>query len=740
MRVSRQVVVIAAGLAVWSAWGEPSFAALVGSYAIGWLVVNAVVAVRPRLFEGELSRPVAALGAALVLVPPAAALWRARGAIADEESLVGLDQRVADRMRLERTPSIAPPILFADHPQDLYVWAEGRARVSARFGRARALDADALGAGLFRVHFDPRADGEPRAAEGSVEVTLTVDGSRVERELVFVRPLAHPRWLRASPDGSLAATVSEETDELVVVDDRGLLRRVATRDGPVDCGFVSPDRIAVSHALDRALVLVDVGSGDVAGTVDIGGYAGRMAVSPGLGRVAVAVDGTPPGVALVDVASMRVEAFVELDATPDWLAFGADDDTLVVSTRSPAALVRLRAGRTGLRAGRPLLLGRPAVTMARSPDGTTVVVATTDYRRGGAPHLGNHFIQDQLLTVDVAKMRVVGQLLTARRSPRQAKPGDVDRGGSPMGIDVLGPGVMRVTFAGTDEVWRIDPRRPEPSVVSLADVPLPAPHGVATFASGAFAVTSPSEGTIGIFTRAGELATLVRLTPDDDALLRRDPDALARRLGEHGFYESTRSGVACQSCHLHASSDGAMHNIGDRRLAPTLTVAGVAGTAPYLRDGSYPRIRDLDELSEELYRGFLRHAPGRALTLERYVEGLPRRPHLVDARDLRRERAGFAAFRKARCPTCHAPPAFTNLGQHPVGALFPERARELGADTVLDTPSLLGACDRVAFLSDGRATSLESVVRDHNRSNRHGDTASLDDGEIADLVFFLEAL
>ena len=55
---------------------------------------------------------------------------------------------------------------------------------------------------------------------------------------------------------------------------------------------------------------------------------------------------------------------------------------------------------------------------------------------------------------------------------------------------------------------------------------------------------------------------------------------------------------------------------------PTLTVAGVAGTAPYLRDGSYPRIRDLDALSRELYRGFRRRAPSRGLTLEAFVESL----------------------------------------------------------------------------------------------------------------------
>jgi cytochrome c peroxidase len=235
---------------------------------------------------------------------------------------------------------------------------------------------------------------------------------------------------------------------------------------------------------------------------------------------------------------------------------------------------------------------------------------------------------------------------------------------------------------------------------------------------------------------------VVRLEPDDDALLRRDPDALERRMGEHDFYEATRAGVSCQSCHLHADSDGALHDIGEPRLSPTLTVRGVAGTAPYLRDGSYPRVRDLDELSRTLYRGFLRVAPGRAETLEAYVDGLVRRPSPLRPaeRNLDRERAGVRAFVKARCPTCHAFPAFTNLGQHPIAAIFPDRVGARAADGVIDTPSLLSVRWAAPYLSDGRAPTLRSVIEQWNRSNRHGDTAHLSAGERDDLIYFLESL
>ena len=64
------------------------------------------------------------------------------------------------------------------------------------------------------------------------------------------------------------------------------------------------------------------------------------------------------------------------------------------------------------------------------------------------------------------------------------------------------------------------------------------------------------------------------------------------------------------------------------------------------------------------------------------------------------------------CSTCHSFPAFSNLGRHPLGALFPERAQELGADAVLDVPSLIGVSRGGPFFTDGRARTLDAVLRE----------------------------
>jgi hypothetical protein len=310
-----------------------------------------------------------------------------------------------------------------------------------------------------------------------------------------------------------------------------------------------------------------------------------------------------------------------------------------------------------------------------------------------------------------------------------------------MGIDAAADGTLFVAFAGTDEIWQLRADEPGPRVHPLDELPLASPHGIARFADGGFVVSSPPDGTLGVFGPDGHIRTVVRLTPDDDALLRDDPDALERRMGEHDFYESTRAGVSCQSCHLHADRDGALHDVGEHRLSPTSTVRGVAGTAPYLRDGSYPALRDLDDLSRTLYRGFLRAAPGRARTLEAYVNGLVRVPNpLAGDLDLARARDGVAAFVKARCPTCHSFPAFTDLGQHPMAAVFPDRAGVEEPEAVLDTPSLLSVRWAAPYLSDGRAPTLRAVVEQWNARNRHGDTASLSPRERDDLLYLLESL
>ncbi len=143
-------------------------------------------------------------------------------------------------------------------------------------------------------------------------------------------------------------------------------------------------------------------------------------------------------------------------------------------------------------------------------------------------------------------------------------------------------------------------------------------------------------------------------------------------------------------------------------------------------------------MAETLFRGYLRPDARRGEDIEAYVRALPRR-RPEPREDLDRIRRGGRVFTESGCPGCHAPPAFTHLGQIPLGALFPDLEGR-AEDEVLDTPSLLSVSTHGPYLSDGRAPTLRSVVVEHNRADRHGHTRGLEQDEVDDLVYFLEAL
>lgn len=730
-------LLVSAGL-LWAVVPEPSFAALVLAYVGAWVVGQ--WALRRARIELE---PRVALSAALIaLLVPAAGLYRAAPDLAQAEGLLGITEGTADRLRLEATPSIAPPVVFGDHPQEFWVHAPGGREVKVAVGSSNDfVRVEDLGDGLFRLAFDPRVHGAPDGGD-HILVTIEVDGSQTDRLLRYVRPAAHPRWLRASPGKRYAAAPSEETDEVALLTRTGLSHRVPTGDGPTDVAFLSPTQLVVAHRFTGELWVFDVATGErVARHVTEAGQV-RLALSRDRQHMAIAIAGAENALRIVSVPACAPEARLPLDFVPGWLEFGRDGDTLVISERYGSTVHRLRRSPEGWDEDASLDLGRTVMTMARATHGSRLYVATTDLVSGGQPHLGNHFIQDQILTLDTTRLAVVAQQLTQRRTPRQGNPGDIDSGTGPMGLFEGSGGNLIVAFSGSDEVWRQGRVDPEPFVYPLDDEDLRAPHGVVELEGRVIAVTSPSSGTIGMLASDGGVRRLIRLAPSDDDLLTNNQEELKRRVGEQGFYEATRSGVSCNSCHLHGDRDGAGHNIGGGFLAPTLTVRGITGTAPYLRDASFPRVRDLDELSRTIYRGFRRRLGGRGVTLEAYVLARPRvrAPGSLAQHDVEREREGYAVFRRAGCATCHAPPAFTNLGLHPVTALFPDAGYSARRQEVVDTPSLLSVGAAAPYLHDGRAEDLESILREHNGANRHGDTADLTVAEVDDLVHFLSAL
>lgn len=712
--------------------GAASLAGLVLAYVLAWLLVSYA----PR--SGKIALSGRALLAIVVAasVAPLWELWARVPAAAEHDGLLGLEHWVESRLRLESTPAIAPLILASDRPQAFYVYAPAADRVRVTLAPGLTpIAAEPLGHGVFVVDYDPRREGAP-AHEGAatwVDAELEVDGVSTRRALHAVRPAAHPRWPCVSRDRRLAAVPSEETDELVFLGAEAREMPVPTADGPRACAFLPGGEVLV--ALGHAGALA-VHAPAEASLTAMG--APVLDVDWVREELVVAVLGAPrPSVVLGRVHARRFERSFEvgLDAPPTSVI--ATESFVVVATQAPASLrsYRLEEGHRLREVARRALLA-PVTTMARVGV-DQLAVATTDFDARGEPHTGNHFIQDQLLFLDVETLAVRAQVPTARRSPRQDAPGDVDRGVSPMGLATARDGSLLIAFAGSDEVWRMEHAAAPPRVLDVARLGLSAPHAAVELANGSLLVTSPSSGLIARLTPgARDLDYAVRLAPSDAELLRSDEDDARRRWGERAFYEGTRAGVSCQSCHLHGSSDGARHNIGGRVLAATLDVRGIAGTPPYLRDGSYARLGDLHSVGEEILRGW--RAPGgdRRATLEQYLSTLPppastRRFAMPEPGELVR---GVDAFFAADCARCHAPPAFTSLARLPARAVFEGHPR--GA--LLDVPSLLQVGASAPYLHDGSAATLEEVLEASDRG--HGDLGALGREERAALLAFLESL
>lgn len=746
------ILVIAAVLA--AVGGAETIAAIAAAYFAGWAIVSIAIA-RGRAWPRAPSIAVLAVAIAWPLL----SIARRVPAIADAELLIGLDEHTTDRLRLERAPQIHPAIVLRDRPQLFFVHAPGAGEVHVRLGELEAIEAEPLGHGVFRLDYDPARHGHDGVAGSHpIDAEIVVDGARSVRRMRSIDAAPHPRWLRVSPDRARACTTSEETGELYVIDRDGVAS-FAIEGGLSDCAFV-PAGIAVARRWARAIDIVDARGAPI-GTVDLGtepiriaaddrriaaiGESGEVVVLESAaigesGEVAAlesgAVGESDKVVALESGEVMALESGANVGrhraSRPDWVAI--DGEHVIVAERTPPALTWI-----GARDRRSIALRAPAVSLALARIAGAIVIATTDHAAEGElprAHLGNHYVQDQLVSYDLETAAITRHLLTAGRSPRQDSPGGLDRGVSPLGIDEGPDGSLCVAFAGSDELAIVPPAGPI-RWIDAARAGLSAPCSCAILADRSIVATSPSSGVIAILSADGAPRRIERLAPDDASLLRDDPDALRVRMGERAFYETTRAGISCQSCHLHGASDGLAHNIGGRVLAPTLDVRGIAGTSPYLRDGSYPRIRDLHLVADEIYRGYQQAAGDRGATIEAWLETAPP-PLPLGRRDPESERRGLSAFVRAECPSCHTPPAFTDLGRHPVRAIFPDAEAEPGAS--IDTPSLRGVSRRPALLFDGRARSIEEVLEHRSRGGRHGRVDRLSEAERRDLVAFLESI
>lgn len=746
-----QLFVCWAALLLWSALAIPSWVVAIGCYLLALAIVNLVAIWFPAwlTFGGVSLRQRRFIWLLLWLVPGVFAA-RVIAGMKPATEIAAIRENLADRWALERTPSIFPALLVAYEPQRFTIYAPGAKQVSVRWTPdSPELTAIDLGHGVHLLDFDPRSDESLSKLSGdSISCTLTTDGVNHQRMLNFVHPQPHPRRLRSIPTAGIAAAVSEETDEVILVRRDGSAERIAVGDGPTDCAFYDEGhKLVVAHRNTPELWLLEVASKEVLSRLTSRLFQTRLAVSADRSRLAVAIDDMRPGLRIFSLPEPAEVAFIPLDFAPDQLEFGATSQQLIVTDRRGRAIHRFVEQDQRWTSDRPpLRFPRPITTLGQSATlGHLALATTASYLTAGQPQ-ANHFLENTIHTLDVDRWEIVATQLTDRRGLAQDSPGSTEHGISPLAFAVI-DGRLHAAFAGSNEVAEVSSSGISTGYLALDDFPLFAPQGLADLGDGVFCVSSPVEGNLGLFNREGLLQKLIALADSENDLQMSAPATLARRRGERTFFEGTRAGIACQSCHLESATDFSLHDIGQGKPVDVLSVRGVIGTSPYLRDASHWRLRELHDVAVTGYRDHQRSVNwDRAAALDAYLNSLPPAPHsrLREKYDVARMQRGVSAFFAADCAVCHTPPAFTNLGQQPAASLFPDHyspgGPAAGLDAFLDTPTLRGIVLTAPYLHDGRARTLEAVLGEHNRGQRHGNTRRLSSPELDDLLYFLERL
>jgi DNA-binding beta-propeller fold protein YncE len=193
---------------------------------------------------------------------------------------------------------------------------------------------------------------------------------------------------------------------------------------------------------------------------------------------------------------------------------------------------------------------------------------------------------------------------------------------------------------------------------------------------------------------------------------------------------SRGGGLACESCHPEARTDGLSWRIEARTLQTPLLAGRLVGTHPFKWDGGDRNLdRSLASTVRRLGGTGLSRADRRNLAA--YLESVPRprAPSVSDGDAVARGKAIFASA-EVGCSGCHAGSSLTNRKKYPLAEDLPES----------DTPSLIGLATSAPYFHDGSAATLEALLTDRGSVHGMGGTAELGAGEVKDLISYLETL
>ena len=221
---------------------------------------------------------------------------------------------------------------------------------------------------------------------------------------------------------------------------------------------------------------------------------------------------------------------------------------------------------------------------------------------------------------------------------------------------------------------------------------------------------------------------------------------LARK-GEAIFYDGQRSldqWYSCHSCHYEGHANAvAMDTKNDGRFGnfkTVLSLRNVTQTGPYFWHGWEK------DLHADVKRSMIDTMLGKPPTdddvkaMIAFLETLQPPPNPYRTKDGQLSdaaRRGEIVFKsaKANCATCHSGKYFTDGRVHLVGT--EERGDVYKG---YNPPSLLGIFDRIQYLHDGRAKTLEETLKGPHNPDRVTGRGELSEQEMPDLLAYVRSL
>jgi YVTN family beta-propeller protein len=553
---------------------------------------------------------------------------------------------------------------------------------------------------------------------------------------------------------------------------------------PCDLAILPGGRVLTANQTADSVSLVDVGTGKVLAELPCGRRPAAVAVTRDGKRAAVS-NLWSATVTLLEVRDngLRATGEIAVGPLPRGLIFAADGATLYVAVGGADEVVSVDAKTRKVVARWPA--PREPRRLALSPDGRSLVAVSTrsgqlrlwdtitgkqvwEETIGDAFNLrGLSFTPDSRSVVcshvirrtfAVSKGHIEeGWVIDSRLTRLSVKPGEpyaqiaLDRRGEAVGDpDGLAfPGeVLAICAGGTHELLLLDSAAVPWSAGSPGDfidfrleigahkmrrVELGGrPLSVAPLGDSQVAVANYLLDAVQVVD--SKAAKLTRTIP-----LGGPAEPAAARLGEALFYDARRSTnqwFSCNTCHSDGHTCGLTFDTlnddsyGNPKLTPTLR--GVTKTGPWTWHGWQ---KDLGaavtkSFTETMFGPKPSDAEVKAVLAFLGTLEQPPNPHPKDEA----ARRGETLFRgKAACIHCHKGEEYTSSGVYDVGL------EEDGSPyDKWNPPSLRGLWDRGPYLHDGRAETLDDLLRRHRPEKLGGE--ELTPAQQRDLIAFLKSL